>query len=281
MDPPECSICLDIFGNAQTHIKSPKILQCGDTFCKECLQDIIRRSKENYFCCPLCKNEINKENDIEKYITNKEVIKSVNSYFNLPEEEDVNSQPISYKIIALGSSGVGKTSILNRLKTDKFQEEHDITLGFDNFIYYVKYKNKKYKLYFYDTAGEEKYKSVTQNYLKGIDGVIFVFDLSNSDSFEDLKEWYQLYSQSNENVTGVIIGNKSDLGEFIKINKKDAESFAEGHGLKYFEVSAKTDKYIKKALVTLLNEMIQSNIIRYNTLTNISIDNQKKRKRCC
>lgn len=58
MEPPECSICLDIFGNSQTHIKSPKILQCGDTFCKECLQDIFGRSKENFFIYPLCKNQI-------------------------------------------------------------------------------------------------------------------------------------------------------------------------------------------------------------------------------
>lgn len=86
----------------------------------------------------------------------------------------------------MGSSGVGKTCILNRFRTDKFDEIYTpgTTIGFDNFIYHVKYKNQGYKLFFYDTAGQEKYNS-----LKGINCIIFVFDLSNSQSFKDLDMW--------------------------------------------------------------------------------------------
>ena len=80
MEPPECSICMDIFGNSDSHIRCPKILKCGDSFCKECLKDIIKRNDGNNLLCPSCKKQIKKEEDIEEYTTNREVIKSVNSY---------------------------------------------------------------------------------------------------------------------------------------------------------------------------------------------------------
>ena len=127
MEFPECPICFDIYGNSLTHIKAPKILKCGDTFCKECLEDIIKRNETDYFECPLCKSQIKKEVNIDDYTTNKELIRLIDSSFKLPEEgvvnqkEDIN-KPIKYTIIFLGNSGVGKTSIFQRLNINKFDE---------------------------------------------------------------------------------------------------------------------------------------------------------------
>ena len=270
MEPPECSICMDIFGNSDSHIRCPKILKCGDSFCKECLKDIIKRSDGNNLLCPSCKKQIKKEENIEEYTTNREVIKSVNSYFNIhKDEEAINNKPIKYSIIILGNSGVGKTCIYNRLFIDKFDNMSMSTVGVDIVEYYVKLHNKKYELFLCDTAGEEIYRALTKQYYKNADGAIFVFDLTNEKSLEDIEFWYNSYKELKEEVIGVLIGNKSDIEDETRVIKyENAKSFAEKYGLKYFEVSAKTDKYIKKAIVALLNELIESRTI-YNSLSSV------------
>ena len=293
MEPPECSICMDIFGNSDSHIRCPKILKCGDSFCKECLKDIIKRSDGNNLLCPSCKKQIKKEENIEEYTTNREVIKSVNSYFNIHKDEGaINNKPIKYSIIFLGNSGVGKTCIYTRLFKDKFDNRSITTVSANFVTYYVKLHNKKYELLLCDTAGEEKYRTLTKQYYKKADGAIFVFDLTNEKSLEDIEFWYNSYKEQKEKVIGVLIGNKSDIEDETRVIKyEDAKLFAEKYGLEYFEVSAKTDKYIKKAIVALLNELIESRTI-YNSLSSVDDalkneiklgenDKIKTKKKCC
>ena len=293
MEPPECSICMDIFGNSDSHIRCPKILKCGDSFCKECLKDIIKRSDGNNLLCPSCKKQIKKEENIEEYTTNREVIKSVNSYFNIHKDEGaINNKPIKYSIIILGNSGVGKTCIYTRLFKDKFDNMSITTVSANFVTYYVKLHNKKYELFLCDTAGEEIYRALTKQYYKNADGAIFVFDLTNEKSLEDIEFWYNSYKEQKEKVIGVLIGNKSDIEDETRVIKyEDAKLFGEKYGLKYFEVSAKTDKYIKKAIVALLNELIKSRAI-YNSLSSVDDalkneiklgenDKIKTKKKCC
>ena len=111
----------------------------------------------------------------------------------------------------------------------------------------MKYKNIKYQLLFFDTGGQEKYKAITRNYLRNVDGVLFVFDISNQKSFEDISFWYNFYKEENENVVGLLIGNKYDLEH--KVNKNESEEFAKENGLLYMETSAKSDINIKKVIV--------------------------------
>ena len=276
MEFPECSICLDIFGNSLSHIRTPKVLKCGDTICKECLEDLIRRNENNKtFKCPNCNSDIKKEENIDDYPPNKEIIKLIDSYFKLPkqQEEDGINKVIKYKIILLGNSGVGKTSIFKRLLTDKFKGNYSPNIGIELEEYNVKYKNNKYKIRLYDTCGAERHRALTKMYLKNTDGVIFVFDITDKDSFEDLTMWYNLLKEEQEKIIGILIGNKTDINsEERQINIIDSKSFANEHNLKYFECSAKEDKYIKKAFVSLLNEIIESKAL-YNSLSSIgSID---------
>ena len=260
---PECPICLDIYGIEQNHIKAPKILSCGDSLCKECLEKIIKLSEENFIECPNCKQKVEKKENTNDYVTNKQLIQLINSSFRLPENEESNNKEVItiYKIISLGSSGVGKTSIFKRLLKEKFEFSYNATIYIElSEPYYVKYKNKKYKLIFYDSGGQEKYMSgLPKNYMKQSDGVLFVFDISNRKSFDDLKSWYNLYKAEKENVVGVIIGNKCDI-EFRQVNYEEAKAFADNLGLEYFETSAKLDKKIKKAIVYLLNDIIVSKV---------------------
>ena len=171
----ECPICLDIFGINQNHIKAPKVLKCGDTICKECLEMILKKSDEEFFLCPLCKEKINKEKNIDDYTTNKKVISIVNSCFNLSNkdlESLENNYPIQFNIISLGNTSVGKTSIFQRLSKDIFSDNVGTTIGCDTYIYNIKYKNKKYKLTLHDPSGQEKHKSVTKNFIRNTDGVL-------------------------------------------------------------------------------------------------------------
>ena len=97
----------------------------------------------------------------------------INSSFNINDSNEENTEddkPIKYNIISLGDSAVGKTSIFIRLKKEKFIDEYKCTIGVDCFDYHVKYKNRKYKLIFHDTSGQEQYKSLTKSYLRNSEG---------------------------------------------------------------------------------------------------------------
>ena len=113
---------------------------------------------------------------------------------------------------------------------------------------------------------------------------LFVFDITNKTSFDDLESWYDLYKEENEKVVGLLIGNKCDCER--KVDEEEAQKFAKQHGLKrYLETSAKLDKNIKKAVACLLEEIIDSKAL-YNSLssvdTNFSLKSEKskKKKKC-
>ena len=283
---PECPLCSDIFGNEENHIKVPKLLNCGDSICKECLEELISKTEGAFFLCPTCQKEIKKKENIDEYITNKELIKIVNGYFNVPEKENEKQEldgAIQYNIILLGNSAVGKTSIFNRFSGNKVSGKFISTIGCDTTRYYIKYKNQKYKLNFRDPAGQEKFKAITKSFMKQNDGVLFIFDISNRESFEDLKTWCDLYKEQNENFVGILIGNKSDCKR--KVSEQEAKLFALEHGLrKYFETSATLDKNIKKSITYLLEQIIKSkkNDVdiysdgRHFSLETISIMEKKK-----
>ena len=257
---PECPICSDIFGNEENHIKVPKLLTCGDSICKECLEDLIKNTHEAFFVCPVCKEEVKKKENVDEYTTNKDLIKIVNGYFNVPEKEKENQEldgVIQYNIILLGNSAVGKTSIFHRFTGNRVSDKFVSTIGCDTTKYYIKYKNQKYKLNFRDPAGQEKFKAITKSFMKQNDGVLFIFDISNRESFEDLATWCDLYKQQNEKIVGILIGNKSDCKR--KVSEEEATQFAFEHGLRqYFETSAKLDKNIKKSITYLLEQIIKS-----------------------
>ena len=279
VDYLECPKCFDIFGINLSHIKPPKMLKCGDSICKECLENILKNPNEEF--CPICKAIIKKEQNIEEYTTNKNLIGVVNSCFNIPEkifEKQEGDKPIQFNVILLGNSSVGKTTIFNRLKKDEFFEKLSITIGCDTNKYYIKYQNKRYKLIFRDPSGQEKYKAVTKNFMRQTDGVLFIFDITNEKSFYDLESWYEIYKEVNENVVGLLIGNKCDCQR--EVNEEEAKKFAEKLGLKrYLETLAKLDKNIKKAVACLLEEIIDSKAL-YNSLSSVdshfSIESEKK-----
>ena len=278
----ECPLCTDIYGANENDVHAPKILKCGDTLCKQCLEEAMENDNEDIFNCPICNKNIKKESNIDEYTTNKEIMKQINSLFNIHDIEDKDdtnkNQLIKYRVILLGNSGVGKTSILLRLLNNKI-DDCLVTVGCEPRKFYIKYKNKKYQLLFFDTAGHEKYRAVARNFLRNTDAVLFVFDISNKKSFEDLSIWYNLYREENENVVGLLIGNKSDLEH--KKDEEEADEFAKEHRLLYMETSAKSDKNVKKAIAYLIKKINESNII-FESLSSVntqfSLHSKKNKK---
>ena len=151
----------------------------------------------------------------------------------------------SFKIITIGDSPVGKTSILLRSIQNKFFESTLKTIGFDKNIKDLILKNgRKIRLSIIDTAGQEKYNSLNKNYVKNVDGVLFVFDLSNKTSFFNIKKWLDFFNENNSSLKMIpkyLIGNKKDLPREVNSDMVDI-ILEENKELNYKETSAKDDK---------------------------------------
>lgn len=155
------------------------------------------------------------------------------------KDDEQNLKLVEYKIILVGDSGVGKTSILKKFINNEFNEDIKCTINIDFFSKSIKIdKNLYTNLKIYDTAGQEKYRALIKNYYQGTDGIILVFDLTNENSFNKLKSWINEVSDNTEKAQIILVGNKADLIE-RKIDEETAENFAKQRDIKYIETSAK------------------------------------------
>ena len=186
-------------------------------------------------------------------------------------------QDYSFKIILLGDSNVGKTSIYFYYTKKIFQEEYSSTVGVDFTTEFKRISGKNVRLKIWDTAGEEKFRSTISNYFKGADACFLVFDLTNIDSFNNLEIWYKLFSdkttilKNNENI--VVLGNKCDLKE-KKIDKDLINKFIKDKQLQYFETSAKEGINIDKYFLYMIENLLKQR--ENNENINISDDSEEK-----
>ena len=172
------------------------------------------------------------------------------------------------KLLTLGETEVGKTSIVLRYSDDKFHDNKIATIGIDFKIKIIKKGDKKIKVSIYDTAGQERFKNIVKHYYKGANGVLLIYDITKRDTFEKLEFWLEDLKENSDNLNNLfiyLIGNKNDLEEKREVDFEEANKFAKEKNIPYIEVSAKTGNNIKK----LFDEMIKG------TLTKI-ITNEKK-----
>ena len=150
---------------------------------------------------------------------------------------DTSYQLSKQKLILIGDVAVGKTSIINSLLGQKFSDEYEPSIGVDFFSKTISYKGKPIKLQIWDSAGQEKFKSL----------VILVYDISNKKSFDNLNSWIE-FVNNYENAKIVICGNKIDLKEKREVSTEEGEKFSEEKKLDFFEVSAKDETNLVKML---------------------------------
>ena len=164
-----------------------------------------------------------------------------------------------FKIITIGDSGVGKTAIVRRYVYNIFDENTMSTIGFSFCFKEITLKNgTKIQLKLVDTAGQEKYHALTKSYFKNVEGVLFVFDFSQLDSFKNIENWIKLFEENNnrKGIPKYLIGNKSDLEK--KVEQKLIDDFIAKYNYKFEECSALNNQNIDKIFQDI-SEVIYSN----------------------
>ena len=173
-----------------------------------------------------------------------------------------------FNINFLGDTTVGKTSIIKRHINKTFDENAIATIGIDNIKDEREFDKKKYSFKIYDTAGQERYKSISLNYIKLGDGFLLVFAVDKRETFDKLEEWVQnIYdSVPVEEKVIFLVGNKIDSPDRV-VTKEEAEAYAKKKNFTYYETSAKTGEGIEQ----LFDEL-------YNTIYNLNKKGDKSPK---
>ena len=155
------------------------------------------------------------------------------------------------RVILLGDSNVGKTSLIMRYIKYEFKNSFISTIGVEYDSKIIKKGKKNIRLEIIDTGGQEKFHCLTKSFFNKVDGIIFVFDLTNKQSFENLKNWLKEAESYTEDFEYILVGNKKDLINSIEVNQESLKDNDLFNGTKYFEVSAKTGENIEECFEEL------------------------------
>ena len=155
--------------------------------------------------------------------------------------QSVNPEIPKYKLIFLGDQNVGKSCILNRFMNDTFTEEYQATIGLDFQSKNVQIDNQDIHLLLYDTAGQEKFRSLIPMYTRDSNIILLVYEINNKDSFLHLPDWLNDLSNVNkDDIIFALVGNKIDLEDSRKVSTEEGKNYANENGFLFHEVSAKT-----------------------------------------
>ena len=201
-------------------------------------------------------------------------------------EEEIQEKDV--KVIILGETGVGKTSIINRFINDEFNPDNDIeTLGSTFFRKSIKRQNTVYKLQIWDSIGQEKYHSITRLFIKGSNIVLLVYSIDSRESFEELNHWLNTLKDildKNKYILG-IVASKSDLVNEEIVSRNEGEEFAKKTGGIFRAVSSKeNNKSVNLLFDILIDELSKINFESRSdsyVLEKKNFLKKKKRSRCC
>ena len=162
-----------------------------------------------------------------------------------------------YKLIFLGDQGTGKSSILNRFVDDKFDETYQATIGLDFQSKNIQIDNQDIHLLLYDTAGQEKFRSLIPMYTREANIIILVYDISRKESFSHIPNWINELTNVNfDNIIFALVGNKIDLNDKREISFEEGEKFAKDNNFIFQEVSAKTGENFPELFYNKIFEQI-------------------------
>ncbi|KAF9560611.1 ras-domain-containing protein [Agrocybe pediades] len=169
-----------------------------------------------------------------------------------------SSQPINVKLLLIGNSSVGKSSLLLRFSDEQWlpEDESSATIGVDFRVHKMDIKGKKVKLSIWDTAGQERFRTITSSYYRGAQGIILVYDVANRESFEALPRWYsELETYVSDSVVKILVGNK----EFSRqVPTSEAQKFATRMNSLFIETSAKTAVGVREAFQEVVEKIIDT-----------------------
>ena len=195
----------------------------------------------------------------------------------------------------LGDSGVGKTNLSTVYVDNKFSQEFISTIGFNCLIKNIKIKindiEKNIKVKIWDTAGQEKFKSISVQYIKNCLGILLVYSITQQESLKNIENWMKEVNEKKnvENIPLILIGNKCDLENERTVSKEEGEKLANKYHMKFFECSAKNGINVNEAFQYLIDEIVkiykneflneEDNNIKENKQKDNN--NKKKNEGCC
>ncbi|KAL9646606.1 hypothetical protein ABK040_012198 [Willaertia magna] len=171
-----------------------------------------------------------------------------------------NAKAIPFKLVLLGESAVGKSSLVLRFVRGQFFEYQESTIGAAFLTQTVPLGDSVVKFEIWDTAGQERYKSLAPMYYRGAAAAIVVYDITNADSFQRAKQWVkELQRQGNTNIVIALAGNKLDLEDKRQVEISEAKSYAEDNGILFMETSAKTATNVNEIFVAIARKLPNPN----------------------
>ena len=170
--------------------------------------------------------------------------------------ENAGENNISLKILLIGDSMVGKTCLLLNYVDHVFPEDHIATIGVEFKDKYITKDNYNIRLQLWDTAGQERFNSITKNIYRGANGVLFVYDITNRQSFNSVKKWIKETESFDEDIKGIILGNKIDLEDERKVDKDELEEFGQERQMKVMEISAKSNINVNECFDLIIEELL-------------------------
>ena len=167
-----------------------------------------------------------------------------------------------YKILLLGDSEVGKSCFLMRYADNVFVDNYITTIGLDYKLKYIQLDSGQViKVQLWDTAGQDRYRTIAKNYYKGSHGILLLYDVTKTSSFENIREWIKdIREEVYEKAIIFLIGNKIDKKDQIKIKTEEGEKLAEEFNIPFFEASAKSGENVDeifKALYKKISEVYE------------------------
>lgn len=206
-------------------------------------------------------------------------IKSNNNLYDYDEKYEY-----LFKIVILGDSGVGKTNLITRYTRNEFNLNLKSTIGVEFCTKSIVVDDKIVKIQFWDTAGQERFRAITSSYYRGTHGIIVVFDITNSNSFDNVENWMQeIYNNVKKNIPILLVGNKSDLEHKRVIPIEKSIELANKYNLQFVEMSALSCKNINSGIQELIKNVYKKNcenknLNQNNDLEKKNIYNQSNKK---
>ena len=188
-----------------------------------------------------------------------------------------------YKILLLGDSEVGKSCFLMRYSDNVFVDNYITTIGLDYKLKHVQLDSgETIKVQLWDTAGQDRYRTIAKNYYKGSQGILLLYDITKLNSFENIREWIKdIREEVHEKAIIFLIGNKIDKTEERVISTEQGEKLAQEYGLPFFEASAKSGENVDAIFKALYKKISEVYIDIKKEKGDKLIAGNKIRKKCC
>ena len=195
----------------------------------------------------------------------------------MSNNKENNNYDMIFKIVLIGDSSVGKTNILSKYISDEYDPDTQATIGVELSTKNYTFDNNEVKVQIWDTAGQEKYRSITSSYYKGAHGCLLVYDITRKVTFENINKWLaEIKLSSNNEINMVLIGNKCDLEDKREVSIEEAQNKAKLLNMAFMETSALNGTNVEKAFNELVNNVYQNNKQIFHQDVNIRIDDKDK-----